>query len=235
MKILSLKLQILASIISTAHGKPSGRWTNAWQGHTDIFVHLPRDFFATDYLREAVQQTYPKKWQKWIERKSGQLIRMGESLKRPYERCGTNAGYSKEPPSFIAMQNMSPDSTSSDYACAMNDFMFEVANIWTETHLSSCKSYQKNNHFGRRLSKWYKIYRRAFGCEQNSIPSPKCGSYAQDEEITIENDKCVLDLGTFPGSFPNSWSFSFELKIHSLPEGPTDPNWFFQILAGIDI
>lgn len=64
---------------------------------------------------------------------------------------------------------------------------------------------------------------------------PKCGSYAQDEEIDIENDKCVLDLGTFPDSFPDLWSFSFDLKIHSLPMEPTDPHWYFQILAGIDL
>ena len=62
----------------------------------------------------------------------------------------------------------------------------------------------------------------------------ECGCYAKDEEIAIESDKCVLNLGTFPESFPDAWRFSFELKINSLP-GPTDPFWSFMILSGIDL
>ena len=119
--------------------------------------------------------------------------------------------------------------------------MFDRANSWTENHLSSCKSYRKNNHFGRRLEKWEKIYSRVLGCDKNdadpeeadpeeSDPEetlPECGCFTRDEEIQIENDKCVLDLGTMPdvGGF---WSFTFETKINSLP---TDPKWYVQLLS----
>ena len=58
-----------------------------------------------------------------------------------------------------------PESTPSQRVCAMFDFLFEYAHEWTDRHLSSCKSYRKNNHFGRRLNKWHKIYNKGFGCD----------------------------------------------------------------------
>ena len=61
-------------------------------------------------------------------------------------------------------------------------------------------------------------------------PEPECGCYAIDEEIPIENGNCVLNLGSFPNSFPDVWSFSFDLKINYVPPEPTDPRWFFSIL-----
>lgn len=30
-----------------------------------------------------------------------------------------------------------------------------------------------------------------------AAPEPECGCYAPDEEISIENDKCVMDLGSY--------------------------------------
>ena len=124
--------------------------------------------------------------------------------------------------------------------------MFDRANTWTVNHLSSCKSYRKNNHFGRRLKKWEKIYSRVLGCNTiNTHPEevnseeidpeeaeseenvPACGCYAKDEEIQIQNDKCVLDLGTIP-DVSGFWSFTFEAKINSLP---TDPDWYVQLLS----
>ena len=56
----------------------------------------------------------------------------------------------------------------------------------------------------------------------------KCGCYAQDEEIPIENDKCVLDLDSFP-DVAGSWIFKFELKINSFP---TEPDWYAWITTG---
>ena len=65
------------------------------------------------------------------------------------------------------------------------------------------------------------------------VPPPECGCYAQDEEIPIKNDKCVLALGS---SFPDVagfWSFTFEFKFHSIPDEATDPEWVLKILSGI--
>ena len=137
-----------------------------------------------------------------------------------------------------------PEATASEKACAAKDFMFERATTWTENHLSSCKSYQKNNHYGRRLEKWNKIYSRVLGCDKGTTDhtegdpdesdsdesEPECGCYAKDEEILIENNKCVLDMGTFP-DVDGLWSLSFEMKINSLP---ADPDWYLSILSGID-
>ena len=71
-------------------------------------------------------------------------------------------------------------------------------------------------------------------------PTRECGCYDKDEEILIEsNDKCILDLGESPGT-QDSWTFSFELKVHSLPTEPTDPPfsewypWYTQIIQGMD-
>ena len=64
-------------------------------------------------------------------------------------------------------------------------------------------------------------------------PPPECGCYAQDEEIKIKNDQCVLALGS---SFPDVagfWSFTFEFKFNSIPDEPTDPEWVLKILSGI--
>ena len=61
-------------------------------------------------------------------------------------------------------------------------------------------------------------------------PEQECGCYAIDEEIPIENGNCILNLGSFPDSFPEVWSFSFDLKINYVPPEPTDPRWFFSIL-----
>ena len=66
-----------------------------------------------------------------------------------------------------------------------------------------------------------------------AAPEPDCGCYAPDEEIPIENDKCVMNLGS--PDITGDWSFTFDLKINSLPDGPTDPRWFFYILSGIGL
>ena len=63
-------------------------------------------------------------------------------------------------------------------------------------------------------------------------PKLECGCYAENEEIQITENKCILDMGTVPDVAGN-WSFTFELKINYLPDGPTDPRWFFYIISGI--
>ena len=103
------------------------------------------------------------------------------------------------------------------------------------------------------MKKWDKIYNRVFGCETETTPAPtttpppatttaesgpECGCYAPDEEIPIENDKCVLDLSAV-SDVTGDWSFAFELKINSLPTEPSDPpynsgiDWFAMIVTGI--
>ena len=91
MKIFSLENQILAGIISSAHGYESPYlFPNAMAGHEIIFNIVPPKVWRKPYVEEAVQATYPKFWRKWIDRKSGQFRKLGEQLKRPYNRCGTD-------------------------------------------------------------------------------------------------------------------------------------------------
>jgi hypothetical protein len=61
-------------------------------------------------------------------------------------------------------------------------------------------------------------------------PPPECGCYAKDEEIEIENDKCVLALGTFP-DLGGEWTFTLDFKLNSLPAEYTDPRWFFYMFS----
>ena len=172
------------------------------------------------------------------------------------------------PPSYFTWKTVQEDtkSTSSQKSCAYKDFVFEYANQWTDRHLSSCKSYRVNNHFGRRMKKWDDNYSRVFGCKANPTPAPllgaapsaapsstlpsstappstaptstappstapPCGCYAENEEITISANNCILDLGTAP-DVGGTWSFTFEFKINSLP----DEKWWddrFSIMSGI--
>ena len=149
------------------------------------------------------------------------------------------------PPSYFTWKTVQEDtkSTLSQKSCAYKDLVFEYANQWTDRHLSSCKSYRVNNHFGRRMKKWDDNYSRVFGCKANTTPAPllgaapssvapstapsstaitapeiECGCYAEDEEITISNDNCILDLGTAP-DVAGTWSFTFETKLDSKSDG----------------
>ena len=93
MKIFSQKSAIFAGLISTTHGKKSPRYKNAAEGLSNIFQKFPDDFWQQTYVEEAVKETYPKFWQKWIERKSGQFHKLGQAAERPYQRCGTDKRY----------------------------------------------------------------------------------------------------------------------------------------------
>ena len=71
--------------------------------------------------------------------------------------------------------------------------------------------------------------------QANCYEEAECGCYAKDEEIPIEEDKCILNLGTFP-DVDGWWKFTFELKINSLPkDGDFAPDsnrdWSFNILS----
>ena len=92
MKIFSLKNQILAGVITSAHGNSEPRYTTAVDGHNWSFERYPGLFWREDFLKDAVQARYPKFWRKWIDRKSAQFSKLAELVKRPFERCGTKKG-----------------------------------------------------------------------------------------------------------------------------------------------
>merc|ERR1711911_57729 len=153
----------------------------------------------------------------------------------------------------ITAPAVDPESSDAAKACAYKNWMFDNINKWTEAHLTSCRSYRRNNRFAKRLEKWDEIYNRVFDCETATTtttttaepptttttaePGPDCGCYAPDEEIPIENDKCVLDLSSV-SDVTGDWSFAFELKINSLPTEPSDPpynsgiDWYVWIVTG---
>ena len=66
----------------------------------------------------------------------------------------------------------------------------------------------------------------------STVATESCGCYDKNEEISIENGKCVLDLGSFRDVAGN-WTFTFDFKINNLPAEPTDPRWDFYIISGI--
>ena len=66
----------------------------------------------------------------------------------------------------------------------------------------------------------------------STVATESCGCYAKYEEISIENDKCVLDLESFRDVAGN-WTFTFDFKINNLPAEPTNPRWYFYIISGI--
>ena len=90
MKIFSLENLILAFVISSAHGNFEPRSMNAMEGRHYSFTTLPDIFLMKDFVQDVVQARYPKFWRKWIERKSDQFSKLGEQVKRPFERCGTD-------------------------------------------------------------------------------------------------------------------------------------------------
>ena len=90
MKIFSSENLILAFVISSAHGNFEPRSMDAMVGRHYSFTSLPDLFFTTSFVKDVVQARYPKFWRKWIERKSDQFSKLGEQVKRPFERCGTD-------------------------------------------------------------------------------------------------------------------------------------------------
>ena len=93
MRIFSKKSAIFAGLISSTDCKKSPRYKDAEEGLSNIFEEFPDHFWQQNYVQEAVKETYPKYWQKWIEKKSGQFRKLGQAAERPYKRCGTDKRY----------------------------------------------------------------------------------------------------------------------------------------------
>ena len=94
MKIFSLENQILAGFIASANGDNGYIFSNAMEAHKSIFVTVPNNLWASINLSrsiiEVLKARYPKKWSTWKSKKSEQFLKLGEQLKRPYNRCGTD-------------------------------------------------------------------------------------------------------------------------------------------------
>ena len=111
---------------------------------------------------------------------------------------------------------------------------------WGEDFVADCSGAPKNlmerNHaWWKKYSDKIQKYKLRMEKEANCYEETECGCYAKDEEILIEKDKCILNLGTFPDT-EGWWKFTYELKINSLPkEGDYDPeansHWSFNFLS----
>ena len=78
-----MKLQVLAGLISSAHGR-----TNSEIGHRLIFNDVAPDFWREDFVKDSIKIKFPKSWEKWITNKEGQLEKLGKKTGRAFERCG---------------------------------------------------------------------------------------------------------------------------------------------------
>ena len=67
-------------------------------------------------------------------------------------------------------------------------------------------------------------------CSAGNSPAKPCGCYAKDEEIRVEDNKCVLDLESM-SDIVGDWKLEFEAKFESWPTGLS--YWDVQILSGI--
>ena len=111
---------------------------------------------------------------------------------------------------------------------------------WGEDFIGDCSNAPKN--LIARNDAWWKKYsdtiqKYKHRMDQNAkcYEETKCSCYAKDEHISIEKDKCVLNLGTFP-DVSGFWKFTFELKINSLPtewDSEANLHWSFDFLSGI--
>ena len=94
---------------------------------------------------------------------------------------------------------------------------------------------ERNHAWWNKYSDKIQKFKLRMEKHANCYEETECGCYAKDEEIPIEQDKCILNLGTFPDA-DGWWKFKFELKINSLPkEGDFDPeanrHWAFDFLS----
>ena len=94
---------------------------------------------------------------------------------------------------------------------------------------------ERNHAWWNKYSDKIQKYKLRMEKHANCYEETECGCYAKDEEIQIEKDKCILNLGTFPDA-DGWWKFTFELKINSLPkEGDYNStaltHWAFDFLS----
>ena len=78
-----MKLQVLAGLISSAHGL-----TNTEIGHRLIFDNAAIDFWRQDYVKDLIKIKFPKTYKKWSYNKTRQLENLGEKTQRAFDRCG---------------------------------------------------------------------------------------------------------------------------------------------------
>ena len=111
---------------------------------------------------------------------------------------------------------------------------------WGQDFIADCSGAQenlieRNSAWWNKYSDTIQKYKRRIEKQASCWNETECGCYAKDEEIPIEKDKCVLNLGTFP-DVAGFWKFTFELKINSLPtEFDPDANvhWSYDFISGI--
>ena len=111
---------------------------------------------------------------------------------------------------------------------------------WGQDFVADCSGAPKNmierNHaWWKKYSDKIQKFKLRMEKHANCYEETECGCYAKDEEIPIEKDKCILNLGTFPDT-EGWWKFTYDLKINSLPkEGDFDPeanlHWSFNFLS----
>ena len=93
---------------------------------------------------------------------------------------------------------------------------------WGQDFVADCSGAPENvmirNHnWWNKYSDKIQKYKLKMEKDANCYEESECRCYAKDEEIPIESNKCVLNLGTFPDT-DGFWKFTFELKINSLPK-----------------
>ena len=119
-------------------------------------------------------------------------------------------------------------------------YIFLDLKNWGQDFIADCSGtakgiMERNNAWWNKFSDKIEKFKLRMEKHANCYEETECGCYVKDEEIKIENNKCVLNLGTFPDVY-GWWKFTFDLKINSLPkEGDFDPeanhHWSFDILS----
>ena len=87
----------------------------------------------------------------------------------------------------------------------------------------------RNHDWWNKYSDKIQKYKLRMEKHAKCYEETECACYAKDEEIPIENNKCVLNLGTFP-DVDGFWKFTFEMKINSLPK-EENIHWTFDFLS----
>ena len=87
----------------------------------------------------------------------------------------------------------------------------------------------RNHNWWNKYSDKIQKYKLRMEKHAKCYEETECACYAKDEEIPIENNKCVLNLGTFP-DVDSFWKFTFEMKINSLPK-EENIHWTFDFLS----
>ena len=105
----------------------------------------------------------------------------------------------------------------------MNHRVIQILDLinWGQDFVADCSGVsenviERNNAWWKKYSDKIQKFKNRMETKAECWTEAECGCYAQDEEIPIAADKCLLHLGTFP-DVNGKWKFSFDLKINSLP------------------